>query len=271
MTQVAYPTRPVREPLLGTLLDAATVLEQGSIGWLGTGENLWESFAELTFGNSPVFPCDVQPAKDLDQVATWVSGFRFGAYGGTTCKSVGQDMADFKAQVDAAFNAGESTAVETAFMGTRFAPDADDRWADPEDITPAGGAVKPIVGLALLEGYMARHYIGRPVLHLPTVIASLVSVADQVELEGKVLQTKLGSVVVNGAGYDEPNTGPDGDPAPDGEKWIYATGAVQVLRSPSILRQAMDRETNEVVTLAERIYIAAAEGPTVAVRVQVAS
>lgn len=277
MTTVEYPPRPVPEPIVGSLLDGvATVVDSNNFAWFGTGEGLFNSYDSLTFGHSPVFPCTTQPTKDFDQTATWVSGFRFGAYGGTTCKSVGYDMAEAEAQVRKAFESGESIAVEAAFMATRFEVAAGEdvvsgvkKWDDPVDITPGSGAVKPKVGLALLEAWMGPRYTGLPTLHVPTVVLSLVMGPDGVVVRDKMLRTQLGSKVVNGVGYDEPNTGPDGSDAPAGEKWLYATGEVLVIRSPDIVRQAMDRSTNDVFTLAERAYIGSAAGPTAAVRVQV--
>ena len=45
---------------------------------------------------------------------------------------------------------------------------------------------------------------------MPTVVASLLLADDKVDIEGGIIETRLGSKVVNGVGYDEPNTGPDG-------------------------------------------------------------
>lgn len=269
MVTATYPVAPEVIPLEGTLLDTATVKD--GIAWLD-GLDLWQSYAAMKFGQAALF-C-ASNSKDLTgNSAAWVSGFRFAAYGGVTCKSVGLDMADEETQVRTVFERGESTAVERALMEVRFRAAAGDntgRWATPTDITPSGGAVSPKVGVALLEGYFGSVYTGAPTIHMPRVIASILLGQTGATLDGKLIQSKLGSKIVAGAGYDYPNTGPGGSNAPTGEKWLYATGGVYIGRGPAEVRQAFDQSTNDVIMLAERGYIVAVDGPVAAVRVLVA-
>lgn len=268
VTTVAMPQAPAITVPGGRLLDVATVRD--GIGWID-GTDLFESYNCLKFDSEAEF-CNPND-KDLDQVAGWISGFRFAAYGGVTCKSVGMDMADQKAQVERAFNAGESTAVERAFLKTRFIEDADvghtDPWWDaPVDITPAGGAVKPVVGVAMLEGFARDNYVGVPTLHVPVEIGSLLLAPLPLQPVGSELRTHLGSKVAVGGGYDYPNTGPDGTAATAGEKWIYATGEVLVLRGETQVLQSVERSNNDVVVLAERPYVGAVDCFAAAIRVQ---
>lgn len=278
MATAPYPTRPVLQPMVGTLLASlgGAVQEVPNLGWLNTGEGLYESYGQMVFGQTATFPCGPTAAKTLTETTDWVSGFRFGAYGGTTCRIVGNDVNEAKTQARNAFDLGESTAVEAAFMATRFKVAATEnvvngvkKWTDPVDITPAAGAVKPKVGIAYLEAWMARRYVGLPAIHLPTIIASLVMGLDGVALEETRLRTKLGSMVINGVGYDEPNTSPAGVGNAAGERWIYATGPLTVQRGPVQQIEALDRGNNDYVRLIERAYIASADGPTAGIRVQV--
>ena len=268
MKTATYPVAPEVTPLDGTLLHAATVRD--GIAWLD-GRDLWASSAAMTFGAAPVF-CGPN-TKDLDDnEIDWVSGFLFGAYGGLTCKPVGTSLEEMESIVREGFTRGESTAVERGFMETRFRAAAGDnlgRWEAPVDITPAGGAVKPAVGVALLEGYYASVYSGAPVLHMPRVIASLLLGPAWVTMDGSTIRTKLGSKIAAGAGYDYPNTSPAGVNAPDGEKWVYATGAVYVGRGEMTVQSALNQTDNNAAVLAERAYIGAVDGPVVAVRVKV--
>ena len=267
MVTATYPVAPEVTPLKGTLLDVATVRD--GIAWMD-GNDLWASSAAMQFGAAPVF-CGVN-AKDLDNnEVDWVSGIQFGAYGGFTCKPIGTDLAEMESVVREGFLRGESTAVERALMTQRFIadPETPDRWAAPVDITPAGGAVKPALGVALLEGFYPTVYTGSPVIHMPRAIASLLLGVDGVSMNGDVIETKLGSKVAAGAGYDYPNVGPTGVNAPDGEKWLYATGAVYLGRGDMTVQAGFDQSTNDAVILGERAYIAAVDGPVVAVRVQV--
>jgi hypothetical protein len=266
VTLASYPVAPATTPRQGTLLDAATVTD--GIAWLNEGDDLFESYNAMTFGASPEF-C-APNVKDFDNNIGWVDGFRFGAYGGVQCRAVGLDRDKMLSEVRRVFETGESTAVERAFMDIRFRARTD-YWAAPTDITPAGGAVKPAVGVALLEGYFSSVYVGQPTLHLPIAITSLLLGVNGLDDDSAGLHTRLGSKVAAGAGYDFPNEGPDGAAAPAGERWLYATGEVLVRRGPVEVRQAIDHTNNDVYVLAERAYIGASDGPVVAVRVKVES
>lgn len=266
VTTATYPVAPTVTPLEGTLLDAATVTND--FAWLD-GNDLFESYNCMKFEQSAEF-C-APNTKVFDQGAGWQDGIRFAAYGGVQCKAIGLDQPYMLSEVERVFQAGESTAVERALMAQRFRVDTETtpRWDAPVDLTPVAGAVKPAVGVAILEGYAANEYVGAPTLHMPRVIGSLLLGADGVALENRVLRTKLGSKIAAGAGYDYDNYGPDGSAAPVGEKWLYATGEVVVGRGPAIVRQVMAHEDNDVFVLAERGYIAAVDCFTAAVRVQV--
>lgn len=260
-----FPVAPAVKELEGTLLDAATVSD--GIEWLDEN-GLFESYNCMRFDASADF-CGPN-SKDFDQAASWQDGFRFAAYGGVSCSAVGLDQAEMLRAVRDVFERGESTAVERALMRTRFAADADGRWAAPVDLTPAGGPVTPGAGVALLEGYAASVYVGGPTLHIPRSIASLLLGTQGAVLDQGEFTTKLGSKIAAGAGYDFPNLGPDGAEATAGEKWLYATGEVVVRRGDPIVRQVMAHTDNEVHVLAERGYVAAVDCFTAAVRVRVA-
>lgn len=261
VTTASYPVAPAVTPLQGTLLDVATVTDDFT--WLD-GEGLFDSYNCMRFEQTANF-CAPSP-KTFDQAPGWQDGFRFAAYGGAVCKAIGLDQDRMESEVRRVFEAGESTAVERALMQTRFVDGAS--WDAAEDVN-AAGAVHPAVGVALLEGYAASVYVGAPVIHMPRSIASLLARQDALVWEGGVLQTKMGTKIAAGAGYDYPNEGPAGTAAAAGEKWLYATGGVLVGRSQSIVRQVMAHDTNEVFVLGERGYIVAVDCFTAAVRVSV--
>lgn len=270
-TIVARPLAPARESLIGSLLATADVREgftsmhlQGATN--GRASSLFESFGRMEFRRAAVF-CGVNN-KTFDQASAWVDGFAMAVYGGLLCNAVGLNRDEQLREASLAFDAGESIPVEAQVMDTLFSPTGG-LFPTPTDLTPAGGAVKPKVGIAMLEGWFATRYLGAPTLHLPTVIASLAMGLDGVAFDEEVLRTKLGSKVVNGGGYDLANVSPAGVAAPAGEKWIYGTGEVIVLRGNIEPQQAFNQSNNEVTTLFERPYIVAADGPVAAVRVQV--
>ena len=260
-----YPVAPAVQALKGTLLDAASVSD--GIEWLDEN-GLFESYNCMRFEGTAEFCAPNN--KDFDQAAGWVDGFRFAAYGGVSCAAIGLDQPKMLSSVREVFARGESTAVERALMATRFAADPTARWAAAPDLTPAGGAVDPKVGFAILEGYAASVYVGAPTLHVPRSIAALLLTTDGLVEDGNLLRTKMGAKVAAGAGYDYPNLGPTGAQAAAGEKWLYATGEVMVRRGPAEVRQAMAHTDNEVYVLGERGYVVAVDCFTAAVRVTLA-
>jgi hypothetical protein len=249
---------------IGTLLDTATV--EPGVEYLEDGRDMFQSFNRMTFGRTATF-CGVN-SKTFDQNSVWVKGFPLVVYGGVLCNAVALDQAEQKAETERVFDLGESGAIEVAVMDVLFSPTAA-AFPTATDLTPAGGATKPKVGIALLEGWFsANRYVGMPTIHLPTVIASLVMGVDGVAMEENVLRTKLGSKVVNGGGYGVANVSPAGVAAPAGEKWIYATGEVLIRKGDIKPAQVFNQSNNEMVTVAERPYYVAADGPIAAVRVK---
>jgi hypothetical protein len=243
----------------------------GDFAWL-EGDDLFQSWNCLRFDGSPNF-C-APNSKDLDQQSGWIDGVRFAVYGGVTCKYPGgrEVMEEQNEGASAAFDKGESTGVERALMALRFTENAvgaglPGDWPEPPDLTPAGGAVKPQVGIALLEEYAGDVYAGVPTLHVPRGIAGSLMNIGGAEFEGDVLRTQLGSKMAAGAGYAYPNLGPDGVAAPAGERWLYATGEVVIGQGEKVARTAINTEDNEIVTLVERPYIAAVDCFAVAIRV----
>lgn len=273
VVRVALPTRPSVEKRKGSLLDAATVVPE--FAGVDGIEAFWQSYNSLKFQSRANF-CAVSN-KDFDQTADWTGGFRFAVYGGVSCKAIGLDQNDMRSEVERVFSLGESTGIERALMEFRFVADAElapdatplDRWDAPTDITPAGGAVSPKVGIAMLEGWMGDNYVPVPTLHVPLTIASLILGVDGAVFTGNQMSTKFGSKIAAGVGYDFPNTSPTGVAAPAGEKWLYASGEVVIGKSDLMVKQSLATDNNDVLALGERGYIAAVDGPTVAVRVKV--
>jgi hypothetical protein len=200
---------------------------------------------------------------------TYVDGFRLNAYTGIICESIGFDAQDAVAQAKRIFLARESVAVEQALMAQRFIASSGN-WAAPTDITPASGAVKPAVGLALLEQHAGVNYAGAPTIHAPRSIGALLVDAAGVKADGNIFRSPQGSKVASGAGYGIANQSPAGVAAPAGELWVYATGEVSLARGQVIAPDfELNRENNEVSVLVERPYVGVVDCYAAAVRVKV--
>lgn len=261
----SYLSTPVVTPIKGTLLDTATVSE--GLGWMDT-EAISLSFNCLTTNSLTVWPdCNPTAAKTFNN-PSYQDGFRFVAYAGVGCKSIGFDREDAMQNALRVFLAKESVAVEQALMAQRFIASAGN-WPAPTDITPASGAVKPSVGLALLEQDAGINYAGVPTVHAPRAIGSLLTFSNSLHFVGDALFSAMGSKVAAGAGYAIANQSPAGVAAPAGELWVYATGEVSIARGEVIPRWELDRTTNDVSILVERPYIAVVDCYAAAIRVKV--
>lgn len=190
------------------------------------------------------------------------------------CAPVGVDLED---RARRALRIGEQRAVEQA-VGDRLA------LADGAvDLTPAGGAVHPVDGVALLEQFAAANYGGVPVIHSPRNVGTLLTTEGTVIRAGNGarLETVQGAAFSSGGGYTlagPPTDAQDPDTIQDaaaGEAWLYVTGQVVVRRSPSVEAVPMTmarspQATNDALVLAERPYAASWECITGAVRVSAA-
>lgn len=159
------------------------------------------------------------------------------------CRAVGRD--DLTDRAEASMRLGESRALEAYYERTVLAPTA-------VNLTPAGGAVSPNDGVAILERYAAANYGGVPVIHARP--DAVVLAHDVIGRYGIRLETVVGSVVAAGGGYGSA-VGPGGVAAGPGEVWVYITGAVMVRRAPMAPINTFDLSpaTNEVGVLVERV------------------
>lgn len=267
-----WESTPSVSPLTGGVLDHANVVEDAA--WqnprgLGLTYNCLSTNVPTELCPEPTTP------KEFENPGV-IEGFQFAVYGGLTCKPFGFNEATGLSEIERVFALKESRGVERALMETRFIAGPDDdsgagvdlRWPAATDITPAGG-VSAKVGLALLEGYAVSRYSGQPTLHLPYTVGSLLAGEKTIEPVGGKFFTPLGAKVAVGAGYEFPNSGPDGTEAAAGTRWLYATGEVMVARSEIISNVQMDRSTNDIYALAERRYIVAVDCFAAAIRVNV--
>lgn len=204
----------------------------------------------------------------------WQDGFSFAVYTGIICKAVGFDRDYAAAELERVFTNQESVGVARALMTTRFIDGGSLNWNAATDLTPAGGAVDPSVGLAILEGDAGANYAGTPVIHAPRTVGSLLTRNGQAGLQGNVLVSALGTPIAADSGYESPSNGPTGAAPSAGELWMYASGAVSLAASQPVFQQwgidlVESGDSNRIRILRERSYLAAVDCYTAAVRVKV--
>jgi hypothetical protein len=225
----AEVNRPEPDALSSSVLDHATVVENGSFG-LRNNEGLWPSYNCLdTLVPTALCPDPlVDPGFKTFAVAGWVPGFEFAVYGGVQCSAVGLDREDQKSEVKRVFERSEGKGVEQALLLNRFVAtdsDAPVDWAAPDDL---GAAPSLLSAIGMLEGYAAAKYAGVPTLHVPRAIITMgFGSGAFVERDGKFF-TKAGSKVAAGGGYD------DGEVPISGTMDLFVTGEVYVERSEEV-------------------------------------
>ena len=254
-------TRPVPDPLTSSVLDhalaAGNVKENAEFG-LRNNEGLWPSYNCMdTLIPTPICP-DPEFTKTFSH-AEWVPGLEFAVHGGAQCKAVGLDKADMASEINRVFGLNEGKGIEMVLLFNRFvATDSDvfPAWAAPVDLTPVSGPTGLLalpVALALLEGYAAQNYAGKPTIHMPRAAATMLG--ERIVWKGDLAFTRNGSKVAMGGGYDTSEA--------DGTWDLYATGEVYIERSEQvdvstfvIPGDGTDAAIgdNSVLSLTERMY-----------------
>lgn len=139
-------------------------------------------------------------------------------------------------------------------------------WA--ADLTPAGGPVDPVDGVALLERHIATGH-ARGIIHAPPGIAAYLS--GVVRRDGnRQVTSVLENAVAFGAGYAG-GIGPAGAGGPgatDDWDWMFASGQVVIRRGPiRVLDPIYGPRDDTALALAERTVQITIDGAVAAVRV----
>ncbi len=151
----------------------------------------------------------------------------------------------FKARAMLALEAVEGAAVAQEFL-TGQVMTLNPHLADGNGTFPNGDVVtSPQAALALLEAEIAKSgQFG--LVHMSPQMATVLANYHVIDAVGKVLRTKVGTVVIPDAGYVNGTTPKGHAPAAGTEEWMFATGTIEVRRSarfttPDDISQALDR------------------------------
>lgn len=209
------------------------------------------------------------------------------------CSVAGLTLSDAWMHAEARLNQGEARTIERAFwtgMDAEGNPIRGTLGVDPAivaapqlapdpvtDLTPAAGAVSITDGLAMLESWAGDSMPCAPIIHAQRGVATYLAERRLIEPNGNVMYAiGTGSRVVVGGGYGV--TGPAGVVPTTGEAWLFATGAVKVLRGRTFFTPdrddyaaAVDRRVNDITVFAERPYGFALGCGVAAVRVHMRS
>lgn len=195
-------------------------------------------------------PKDLDPNKGEDGEAS-----PFTIYGHFACSPVGFTPQSAQQRALEHLEAREEGRAEKAF----WTGDLGNEPALQSATTTAlngGTAVAPLVGLGLLEDWIAKNYGSQGVIHMTRALAPVYG--NKLRVQGNVLRTILGTPVAAGGGY--PGTGPTGQAPAAGHTWAFVTPAMfgyrsDVFTSSSRPGDLLDTGDNTLYAIAERNYL----------------
>lgn len=172
----------------------------------------------------------------------------------------GMNPAERRARVNRAVDMLTELAVERVLWsgidvnpGT-WGATADDRYPSFQDsdatVLNGGTPVEPLAGLALIEEAVSQSVGIQSTLHMNRRVGTMVMGLSEPTGTPPFLNTKLGTKMAMGSGYQR--SGPGGVAATAGTGWIFATGPVVVHLGPIVMYEAPDVRTNDVYMKAER-------------------
>lgn len=206
-------------------------------------------------------PSLVNPASktfDRPRICTYAP---ITVYAGVTCSTLGLSYEEGQARSLEQLRLGEARALEDWYMRNVLCA-----YATGNDLTPVAGALSSVIGVGVLESWLATNYGGQGVLHVPAGAAAMLSRDRLIERDGEGnWRTAMGNCVVLGSGYAT-NVGPATLPATGcvtadaGAAKIYITPPVRVRRDAPYLAnqnegQSVRTATNDRYALAETTFV----------------
>lgn len=257
------PTEGLEVAPFGILSPATTTYDHSDHFW--TSEFTYESndAGVKIINGSIVSPSDIVTILDNSaERERFKIYYPFNVQASVKVSTFGTTPEEIKASAESALEVVTQKAIEAEFWGGGISKligkDNDNRYLtgpDTIDVTPtAGTGVKLRYGIGLLESAIDRStgFVGT--LHVPTILATPLNLVN----DNGVLRTPRGTPVVVGSGYSSLATvGPNGEEAPAGHVWAYATGPVSVRLGPTTvtpenLNQAVNTRINEIEFFVDR-------------------
>lgn len=201
----------------------------------------------------------VTGAKTFTGIEFPVSGAPFAVYSSYTCGSIGFSFDEVRTRVVTRLQLQEQRAVEKRLWQGDSAQGITGLFANATNLGSASCATEAI---ELLEQALADNAIVGGLIHARPGMSAHLAAAMQLDRQSpRVWTTAIGTPYVFGQGYD--GTGPTGQAVTSSNEWMYASGRVIVWRDPEIfvppIGQTLDKSTNQLTTIAERIYAVAVE------------
>jgi hypothetical protein len=204
----------------------------------------------------------VSGSKTFSPIETAVSGAPFGVLTSYTCGSIGFTWEEIQNRVRTRMTLREQRAVERRVwqgwnpsngLGTQAG-----LFRGATTLTAAGCVTEAV---EVLEQTLADNGVVGGMIHArPGMSAHLNNSFQIYEGPGRIKRTIIGTPYVFGQGYD--GTGPAGEAVTGDVEYMYASGRVVIWGSEIEIpdpRQTMNRSTNQMFVLGEKVYVALIE------------
>lgn len=216
------------------------------------------------------FSCPpVTGTKAFSGIEAPVSGAPFAVYTSYTCGSLGFSFEEVRDRLLTRMALHEQKAVEQRLWSGSSGTGGTITGLFRNAVSlGAVGCVTEAV--EVLEQALADNSIVGGMIHARPGMAAHLAQAHLIDRgQGRRRVTYTDIPYVFGQGYD--GSGPTGQAATTDVEWMYASGRVLVWQDPEVmipsLRQTMDKSTNQMYGLAERVYAVAVECGVWAVQV----
>lgn len=196
----------------------------------------------------------VSGSKTFQPLSAPISGAPFGVYTSYTCSIVGMDYAEASRRVRTRMQLKAQRAAEKRLWQGGNAPGLPGITGLLRGSTALTAASCPLVAIATLEQALADNGIVGGMIHARPYMSAYLSNNHVLEPRGRGWQTKLGTPVVFGQGYD--GTGPNGEAVSSTVEYMYATGRVVIWQDSEVMvppESVLNRSNNTLSLIAETV------------------
>ena len=200
-------------------------------------------------------------AISFSGIDTAVSGAPFSVYTTWQCSTIGYSPVEQVARVGQRLELRAQTAVERRlWQGQTSATDGNITGLFASATTlPAASCVTE--ALEVLEQTLADNGVFGGMIHARVGMSNHFAASHLTYERGRQKQTYYGTPLVFGQGYS--GVGPTGQAVTGDVEWLYASGRVVVWGTPDTwippVSEVIDRSTNTVFLVAQRIYAVTVE------------
>ncbi len=204
----------------------------------------------------------VSGTKTFSPIEAAVSGAPFSVITSYGCNVIGFSMEEATQRVRTRMQLREQRAVERRVWQGQTAAGLGQINGLFRSATTIGPASCPTDAVAQLEQTLADNAVVGGIIHARPYMSSHLAQAHVLkEGRGNQIVTFKGTPVVFGEGYD--GTGPANQPVSGSAEYMYATGRVLIWQDPEVFvsppQQVLNKSTNDLNLLAERVYAVAIE------------